>query len=152
MEKVVVNTELNGFTVLNSIEKVDDLFIEGTMLLESNENFLILEAMAQLASLHVKKRINYSKHSFLLKIKKFDGMFLKLSEGKIILRCNLVGMSSGTFSYDVCAYGYSKENNNIYKLNISSSLIISTTEFSNDFKEDRLKKHYEKVMACLLKK
>lgn len=144
MERINFNSKLNNFILINEIIKISDSEIEATIEYKNNEQYLAIESLAQVSALHTRKVINYARHAFLLKINNIEFKKNKLLNGKYYVYAQLISKSNISYMYKV---NIQKDN----KIIAHGKILIGTTEYNKDFKQEKLKKHYKKVVSCLAK-
>ena len=98
-----INTGLHNFNLINSLNIVEEKFIKCSISLMNEENYLLIEAIAQLASLHVRYRKSFKKHAFLLKVIFFKKFTEESINGKIIIKCYRTLSSDKTCVYSAKA-------------------------------------------------
>lgn len=142
MSVININTGLEKFRMIDQLIAVDDSGLEAEKSFKHEDNFLIIEALAQLAALHVRKKISFEKHAFLLKVQNcvvFDKAEL---QGKYNLYASLNAESKLGFMYETTA---ELENRPVVK----AKLIIGTIDYNNKFRTEDLRDYYQKVYECL---
>jgi hypothetical protein len=98
----LINTHLENYSFLHEIVLFEENSIEGTYSFKGTPFFTLIESMAQIASLHFKKTINFQQHTFLLKIKKVSPWQEKLIlDGDYLLKARLKAKSQQTYFYEV---------------------------------------------------
>lgn len=101
-----------------------------------------LEALAQLASIHVRYNLDFERHAFLLKVDRCDLPTLETLSGDFSLGAERVSQSSQSFAYGVTAQGPDD-------LAIQAQLLIGTQDYDERFKKDRLKQYYRNLFEAL---
>jgi hypothetical protein len=101
-----------------------------------------LEAMAQLAALHVRYSLAFERHAFLLKVDRCDLPPLETLDGSFRLTAERLGQSSRSFAYGVTALGPDD-------LALQAQLLIGTLDYNGWFKKERLKQHYRNLFKAL---
>lgn len=101
---VLINTKLDGYAFLGEPASPDNDSLEAGCALSNSPFFTLIEAMAQLASLHFRRTIDVKRQTFLLKVKNVspwvEGAALC---GTYSLRACLKAKSSATGLYRVTA-------------------------------------------------
>lgn len=142
MDRIEIHTGMEGFHLLTSVSFMDDRRIRGRAVLADPSSLAVMECLAQLGALHVRRLHDFSNHAFLLKVERF---FLP-EQGRIPGRLALFGTmgtrSQAAFSYDLGAEGEGKEV-------CSGRLVFSVTDYDERFRKDVLRKRYKEVFACL---
>ncbi len=146
MERLIVNTGLDGFTMPDKVTTLNDTTVAAVKSLDTkNDNDLIkIETMAQVCALHTRFRFNFDKHAFLLKIDEYKTISALSGNGEILIRATIVSAAKEAFSYSVRALHGEKEIFN-------GRLLIAVTNYSETFNKKELTKHYRKLFLCLTK-
>lgn len=142
MDKIKINTGLDGFILVDSISKIEDSTIQGTKDFTRAPAYLGIESLAQLGALHVRFITGFERHAFLLKIIRCEIPETGVLTGKYLLDGTLINRSGLAFSYRLRA---EKEN----EAQIKGEFLYATVDYDNRFKKERLKQHYQKVFSCL---
>lgn len=137
MVMIKIHSHLKHFQLLERIVDVTPKSMGATCCLEKAPTCLILEAMGQLATLHVRHLVAFKRHAFLLKVTHFDIPALELAAGRYMLTADQVSQSSNAFFYQVVSRGPHNEN-------FETELLIGTQAYDGRFQETHLKDHYEK--------
>jgi len=142
MEKLIINTGLHQFFLVEGITKVNEKHIQGFSSPSSRQVFLRIESMAQLGAMHVRFITDFSKHAFLLGISN-----LQLSEAfQGDERYNMTGTmnsrSADSFSYTLAAEVAGSQL-------ISGIFLFATIPYDDTFRKDCLQHHYKKIFSCL---
>ncbi len=142
MAVVKINSRLKHFKLLERIIELSDTGIRAAADLDDLPMYTALEAMAQLAALHVRHGLKFGRHAFLLKVVHSrwpgqDGL-----SGRFRLSANLRSRSSNAFAYDVRAQGRDG-------MALDADLLIGTTPYDGAFREDLLKAHYQEILEKL---
>lgn len=145
MEAIKIHTGLDKFLLLDRIIEYSDAMIIAERRFSKNEKFLAIEAAAQLASYHVRLKLNCEKHAFLLKVERFKyNTSEDLLSGILVLNAELKGETDRSFSYDVTG----KKNGEVF---FQGSVIIATSDDSATLNADQFKPYYQNSLRCLLK-
>jgi len=142
MERITVNTEREGFLLLDSILPPDREGIRGTKSFINAPVFEWMEALAQLGALHQRYVTDFERHAFLLKISSFTPPKEPVLNGTYNLSGVILSRSSLACSYKLIA-----ENSPASRF--EGEFIISSVEYGDKFRKDVLQKHYRKVFQCL---
>lgn len=143
MERVAVCSGLEGFVLLDSISGISREAISGLKQFGDAPPWLVMESLAQLGALHVRYRLNFEMHAFLLGIKRCDFSSGHM-RGNIQLRGESTAESSSAYSYKLLALD---ENGSC----VEGEFLFSVVEYDDlHFKGDVLRKHYKKVFSCLI--
>lgn len=103
-----------------------------------------LEAMAQLAALHVRHCLDFKRHAFLLKIKYCDLPAQDRLDGDVDLGAKVISQSSRSFAYQTAAL-FGK------RLALHAELLIGTRTYDRQFKKESLKHYYKGLFDDLNK-
>ncbi len=142
MEKLTVNTNREGFVLLDSILPPDREGIRGRKSFVDAPVFEGMEALAQLGALHQRYLTDFEKHAFLLKISSFTPPGEPVLNGTY----DLTGVIASKSSI-ACAYTLTAENGSGSRFH--GEFIISTVEYGEEFRKDELQNHYRRVFQCL---
>jgi hypothetical protein len=143
MDTMRLHTERDSFRLVDAITSLSREKIDGYSIFQHEEVFLGIEAMAQLAALHVRYLVDYQEHAFLLKID----------------NCSLPGVVSLSGSYEVHAVltGYAARSY-AYRVTLcqdatcrmQAEFLIATRAYANtEFDRNKLEYYYRKVVTCL---
>ena len=143
MARLTINSHMPCFQLLRRVTAVSNQRIEALAEFVKWPIYTGLEAMAQLAALHVRHSLIFERHAFLLSVDRCDLPLLETLDGDFYLTAERVSQSSRVFVYGTTARGPDD-------LTIRARLLIGTQDFDERFKEDRLKRYYRKVFKDLL--
>lgn len=141
MDRIEIHTGMAGFHLLSSVTRVDDTRILGRAVFADQPAFVVMEALAQLGALHVRRLLDFSKHAFLLKVEGFSLPRQKRISGTLALSGTLVARSQAAFSYELGAGGE--------KDAFTGRFVFSVTDYDDRFSGPVLRKRYKEVFACL---
>ena len=141
MDRIEIHTGMAGFHLLSSVTRVDDQSIRGRAFFADQPSFVVMEALAQLGALHVRRLWDFSKHAFLLKVEGFSLPRQERISGTLALAGTLVARSQAAFSYDLGAGGG--------KDAFTGRFVFSVTAYDDRFCGPVLQKRYKEVFACL---
>ena len=143
MERIALGSELGGFVLLDAIPQIGPDTITGYRHFEGAQNYLGIEALAQLGAYHVRYLCGFEKHAFLLGIKRCAMSIGQHVSGSFKLSGELVSRSACAFSYNLRAVGQNKDG-------IEGEFLFSVVEYDEThFKKEVLREHYRKVFSCL---
>ena len=142
--EIVINTELNGFVMLDRVLTVSDSHIVGIRRFSDDPVFVGLESLAQLGAYHIRYLTGFSRHIFLIKIAHCNFPPGKVMEGKHLLSGNILGRSESSFH---CGLKAEKENKTV----MEGGFLFAAVDYDHNFKSGRLRRHYAKVFSCLQK-
>ena len=143
MKKITVNTELDGFILLDGIIQAETQGIQGIKTFKNDPAYLGIESLAQLGAFHVRYITDFQRHAFLLKINQClmpsqTGLF-----GIHYLSGDLVSRSDSAFSYELQA---EKQG----RIQIQGSFLFAAVDYDSHFRQEILQQHYQDVFSCLL--
>jgi len=101
-----------------------------------------LEALAQLAAMHVRYCLQFDRHAFLLKVNRGQWPAQDPLTGRYRLWAGLGSQSSSAFAYRVQAEGSPG-------VMLNADLLIGTKPYNGEFKEEILKPHYRGLFEKL---
>lgn len=142
MAQLTINSYMAGFQLIRRITDVSSRRMQADARFAQWPVYTGLEAMAQLAALHVRHSLAFERHAFLLKVGYCDLPVSETLDGDFSLTADRVSQSSQTFSYRVAAKGPED-------IAMQSELLIGTKEYDKHFRKDRLKHHYRKLFEAL---
>lgn len=145
METLTIHSGLKGFQLLESLSEVTPTAIWGSIRFDRAPMYLFLEAMAQLAALHVRYMMDFDRHAFLLKVIHCELLESQYLEGQFYLQAELSSQSSNAFSYTGKAKCPEFEG-------LAAELLIGTQAYDDQFQKEHLKAHYQKRFNQLLLK
>lgn len=143
MDDVIIHGGRADFRLIDRIRNVTPHGLDGEKKLVSEPAWCVLEAMAQLAALHVRYLKDFSCHAFLMKVTRMRLPAGQRLDGKMSLEARLRHQSDRTFSYRVVAGIGSAAP-------LGGDILISTVDYDDSFKQAHLETHYRKLFACLL--
>ena len=142
MERVDINTQMDGFHLLTSVTDLDKGIIGGTAAFVDQPAFVVMESLAQLGALHVRWLCDFSKHAFLLKVERFSLPGESRISGTLELSGRLLVRSQAAFSYDLTASG-------VWESPLMGRFLFSVKEYDDTFGKEVLTTRYRKVFRCL---
>jgi hypothetical protein len=142
MDRIEINTGMDGFHLLSSVSFMDELGIRGRAALADLPSLAVMECLAQLGALHVRRLHDFSTHAFLLKVERFSLAGQGRIQGNLALSGTLVARSQAAFSYALRAEEAGKEVG-------SGQFVFSVTAYDDRFSKDLLRKRYKELFACL---
>ncbi len=142
--KIVVNTGLPGFILIDKITGVEAENIDGTRVFAEAPIYLGIESLAQLGAYHVRFLTCFQKHAFLLKINRCKVSAGQFLNGSYLLHGSSISKSESAFAYNLQAKGgFSDETQ------IVGEFLYATVDYDHIFKREILQNHYRKVFSCL---
>jgi len=142
MVQLTIHSRMPDFRLLGSIVEPDRDSIYGESDLEGLSAFAGLEAMAQLAALHVRYLSNFERHAFLLKAIRCRWPDREVLKAHFSLCARMKRRSSDAFVYDVTARGRRGGS-------LGAELLIGTAAYGARFREAILKPHYQQIFERL---
>ncbi len=142
MASIEIHSRLKHFKLLARITHVSAAGICGETDFECMPMYGCLEAMAQLAALHVRYCLDFERHAFLLKVNYGRWPAREALEGRCRLSADRYSQSSNAFAYQVKVQGSADTI-------LSADLLIGTKSYDGEFKEDVLKAHYKEIFGKL---
>jgi hypothetical protein len=143
MATIEIRSGLDAFRLIACITGITPEAIGGRTIAGERPLFTGLEAMAQLAALHVRHCLQFQRHAFLLKVHRCRMPGLKALDGRLSLSAQLQGQSSNAFVYDVTADG-------LDDVQFTSRLLIGTQNYDNPFQKSVLSVYYRNLFADLM--
>ena len=143
MATLKISSRLKHFKLLTNIDQCADNHICGSAVLDGLPRYTVMEAMAQLAALHVRICLDFEQHAFLLKI--IDGQWPNQNPlcGLFLFTAEQLGQSQNAFSYAVKAEGQ------VDALILDAKLLIGTTPYSSKFEKNALRSYYQQMVVKL---
>lgn len=145
MAILTIAGRLPHFQLIAGITFVARHRIRGVAELEQAPVYAGLEAMAQLAALHVRHSMAFERHAFLLKIDRCDLPAGDTLDDALYLTADLVGHSSQAFAYRVA----SEESKGPP---LQAELLIGTRAYDRQFKRDLLEARYRELFDTLIRR
>jgi hypothetical protein len=151
--KIVVNTGLPGFILIDGITGVEAENIDGTRDFAAAPIYLGIESLAQLGAYHVRFLTRFEKHAFLLKINRCRVSAGQFGNGRYLLHGSLISKSESAFAYNLQARRGDNVPSAKGKLSdetqIAGEFLYATVNYDDIFKKEILRNHYRKVFSCL---
>ena len=142
--EIVINTDLNGFIMLDRVLEVSTSHIVGTRSFSDAPVYSGLESLAQLGAYHVRYLTGFSRHVFLIKIAHCSLPSKCIPEGEYLLSGTLLSQSDSSFS---CRLKAEKEGKPL----MEGEFLFAAVDYDHNFKKGKLRRHYVKVFSCLQK-
>ena len=142
MESIDISSGLAHFRLIDRFTKISVEGMRATVMFDRYPPYAGLEALAQVAALHARYVLQFERHAFLLKIRDWRMPVSETLDGTFDVEATLGGQSSHAFMYDAIARG---PNGTAF----SSQLLIGTKAYDERFSKERLKKHYQTLLATL---
>lgn len=142
MARLTIDSHMPCFQLIRRVTEVSGRRIKADAAFAQWPVYTGLEAMAQLAALHVRCSLDFERHAFLLKVDRCILPMLETLVGDFSLTAERVSQSSQSFTYGVIAQGPDG-------LTIRAQLLIGTLDYDERFNKDRLKQHYRKLFEAL---
>jgi hypothetical protein len=138
MEAIKIHSRLRHFRLLTRITRVSEEGMDAIADLSRKPPFCTLEAMAQLAALHVRHCIRFQHHAFLLKVNCVRWPLQDALQGIYRLTAERYSRSSHGFAYRVRARGPEGGVQD-------ADLLIGTRPYDHQFRQDILEAHYRNL-------
>lgn len=142
MATIDILSRLDDFRMIDAIRQVDSDSIDGAACFDQAPPFAGLEAMAQLAALHVRYRIDFTRHAFLLKVIQCQGPPGEVLIGKFMFKARRKSHSRNAFRYAVAIEGAVDDV-------LCSELLIGVCEYNKQFQAHYLQGYYQKMFTAL---
>jgi hypothetical protein len=142
MATVKMISLLRHFRLLTRITWVSPEGMGAMADLHRKPAFCGLEAMAQLAALHVRHGIDFRSHAFLLKVTRSRWPRGGSLQGRYRLIAERYSQSSHGFAYRVKAQG---PGDGV----LDADLLIGTRPYDHQFRKDILEAHYRNIFNRL---
>jgi hypothetical protein len=139
---MTIHSRLKHFKLVDRITQVSAEGILGEADFDGMPAFGGLEAMAQLAALHVRHNFDFERHAFLLKVNHGRWPARDDLQGHFHLSADLYSQSSNAFAYHVKAQGPGEGD-------LCADLLIGTKPYDGEFKEYMLKAYYRRIFRKL---
>jgi hypothetical protein len=147
MERIVVNSALNGFMLLDEITKAGAESMTARKTFVNAPAYLGVEALAQLGALHVRFLSAFEKHACLLAIKRCTMTSNAFLNGSFRFHGALSGRSSSAFSYALQAVEESSARTETVR--IEGEFLFAAIDYDDVFRKDILQAHYQRMFSCL---
>lgn len=142
MEKLIINTGQETFLMLERLTIVNARHISGVSLPLEPRDYLLIESMAQLGSMHVRYCCGFECHSFLSGIGDFQSGNPWNQAERFTITGDMKSRSTTGFLYSITAESGSGHH-------ASGKFLFATIPYDMNFQKSNLKSHYEKVFSCL---
>ncbi len=153
MERIIINSGQNRFNLIDQVTEVGPENIEGVIRFSKAPIYLGMESLAQLGALHVRYMVEFKRHAFLLKMRRFslrsrnvensEGMPSgNVLDGSYLISGKMLSHSEMAFLYVLNAKFDGVESMN-------GEFLFATVDYDSDFKKDVLESHYKEVLSCL---
>jgi hypothetical protein len=142
MAPIRIHSRLQHFNLLTRITRVSLSGIAAMAEFHEMPAYIGLEAMAQLAALHVRHCTFFQRHAFLLKVHRYRWFPQKALPGRYRLTAERDSQGSDAFTYRVRALGP-------VDAQLDADLLIGTQSYNGEFREDILQAHYRNVFNKL---
>lgn len=142
MAAITVHSRLRRFSLLTRIARVSAEGMSAIADLDRKPVFCGLEAMAQLAALHVRHCIHFQRHAFLLKVTHGRWPLQDALQGCFRLTAERYSQSSHGFAYRVRAGGPEEEM-------LDAEMLIGTHPYDHQFRKDILEAYYRDIFDRL---
>ena len=142
MARLTIHSHMPCFQLIRRVTDVSNRSVQADAAFAQWPIYTGLEAMAQLAALHVRYSLDFERHAFLLKVDRCDLPAPEKLDGDFSLTAERVSQSSQSFAYGTIAQGPNG-------LTIEAQLLIGTLDYDERFKKDRLKQYYRKLFETL---
>jgi len=143
MATITIRSQLDGFKLVERVTNILPKAIEGESRFAQTPSYAGLEAMAQLAALHVRYAHNFERHAFLLKITHCHFPQAEHLDGCYMISAQMRSQSSDTYAYQVKARGPQKTD-------LNADLLIGTKAFDDHFRIEILQAHYRELFDELM--
>jgi hypothetical protein len=142
MGRIILNSGLNDFLLIDTITHADSKEITGFKMYKEDPPYLGVESLAQLGAFHVRFVTDFAKHAFLLGIKRCTTSSWSSLKGPCLLSGTLTGFSSSAFSY-----GLGAEMDG--ETRIQGEFLFAAVEYSDILRKEILQSYYKKAFVCL---
>ncbi|MDO9528186.1 MAG: hypothetical protein Q7J27_03410 [Syntrophales bacterium] len=140
--RIVINTGLPGFLLIDRITEAGERHIIGAKNFVTAPVYSVVESLAQLGAYHVRFLTRFERHAFLLKITHCKISAGEVIDGQYLLYGTLTNRSDVAFTYRLQA----KKGD---ETNIEGEFLYATVDYNRNFKRKRLQNHYREVFSCL---
>ena len=137
-----IHSRLSHFRLVTCISQVTELHIRAEADFNSMPVYGGLEAMAQLATLHVRHWLDFRRHAFLLKVNHGSWPAQEKLDGCFRLTAEHYSHSRDAHAYRVAAQGEGD-------LRLDADLLIGTKAYDEEFQAEILAAHYRKMFEEL---
>jgi len=142
MERITIHTGLRRFIMVDAVTDMSTDHISGEVSYENGDPTLLLESLAQLAGLHIRHSLNFTKHAFLVKITSIPLPAGESLNGRFLLTGSRISQSGSAFTYQLEA---SQGNQSVTR----GQFLFGVIDYNDDFQKDILQRHYQKVFECM---
>jgi hypothetical protein len=142
MAVIRIHSRLRHFNLLTRLTRVSMAGMDAIADFYGASTYCGLEAMAQLAALHVRHSTHFQCHAFLLKVHHCRWLPPGALQGRYRLTAERHSQCSNAFDYRVKALGPAG-------VRLDADLLIGTRPYDDEFREDILQAHYRDVFSGL---
>jgi len=144
MAAITVVSGMPHFRLISKVSAVSSTQIDAEAVLNGAPPYTGLEIMAQAAALHVRQRLDFGRHVFLLSLRRCAMPQNDVLIGRYRVRAVLQHQSSDAFGYLVKAAGPNGEG-------FQGDLLIGTQAYDDHFSKAALSAHYRELWDQLNK-
>ncbi len=138
METIDIHSRMSHFRLLSKVLAVSSRHLEAEAVFGNAPCFAGLELMAQTAALHVRRRLDFDRHAFLLSVRQCTIPPIDFLKGRYRATAILRQQSSEAFMYHVAACGHDG-------IDLDGDLLIGTRAFDDHFPKEVLGVHYQQL-------
>lgn len=130
-----IHSELPEFVMIEKITRFHENVIEGFSMLDNAPAHLAMEALAQLAAMHMRRQTDFGCHAFLLTVK--DCRFVSPTpvRGRLDLSGRCQGRSKAAAVYEMIA---NQKANTV----VAGTFTIATCDYDTTFSKPLLTKYF----------
>lgn len=142
MREIRLHSGLENYILVKGITRADGEGIAGFTVFDQAPLSLGMEALAQLAALHLRWRMDFTRHAFLMTIRGCRVESTAPLTGQLELEGICVGRTKAAAAYRLQAL---RDGGAV----IAGSFLIATLAYGAEFQEIRLKEHYRSLWRAL---
>ncbi len=128
--------------MLASIDRVEPQDMVASAGFQHERPFAGIESLARLAAFHVRYRLDFQRHAFLLKVVELNRLPRATLNGRFRLHAHRTGNSRDAWRYAVKATGAKEEW-------FGGRLLIGVRDYDEEFREDDLRLFFQKRFETL---
>ena len=142
METLNISSRMPHFRLITRVAAVSPAHLEAEATLNDAPAYVGLEIMAQAAALHVRQKMDFTRHAFLLSVQHCTMPPVADLKGGHRVKAVMRHQSSDAFSYYVSASGPDGSR-------FECELLIGTRAYDDRFPKSKLSTHYRQIWARL---
>lgn len=142
MDQQLIRSGLDGFRLLERVTFIDAQRITALRDCRQDPAFVLVEAAAQAAALHVRQECRFARHAFLLKNRTCRWPRHPFWTGRLWIDARRTAASQDAYAYAVTG----QVDDDVV---LTADLLIGCVPYDARFDAQALRTHYQQVFRCL---